>query len=270
MKALLEALEEGRLIELPENDKQRALTLLASIIEAIPSVRPGSRVVEGVFAREAQGVTYLGHGWACPHARTPDEGEMLCAVGWSPAGIAYGNADGTPVRMMLLYYVPDSQRNTYLKEISGLARFLEGNAAARDISQAASLNDVRLRLLDLVTAALGAGQAEARARMIHLEARAAAGVPTPGPAAVQQAFDPALVVPAWIIIGSDGRPTVLARDEALARTLESQPDLTAKLLKQPVVNTAGYTVHIRQSSTYGLGRSLFDCLIIRPPGVASK
>ena len=259
MRALLEALEEGRLIELPENDKQRALTLLASIIEAIPSVRPGSHVVEGVFAREAQSITYLGYGWACPHARTPDEGEMLCAVGWSPTGIAYGNPDGTPVRMVLLYYVPDSQRNTYLKEISGLARFLEGNAAAQDVSQTANLNDVRLRLLDLVTAALGAGQAEARARMIHLEARAAAGAPAPAPT-----FDPALVVPAWIVVSSDGRPLVLARDENLARTLESQTDLIARMQKQPVVTVAGYTIHVRQSSTYGLGRSLLDCLVIRP------
>jgi PTS system nitrogen regulatory IIA component len=259
MRALLEALEEGRLIELPENDKQRALTLLASIIEAIPSVRPGSRVVEGVLSREAQGITYLGHGWACPHARTADEGEMLCAVGWSPTGIAYGNSDGTPVRMVLLYYVPDSQRNTYLKEISSLARFLEGNAAARDVSQAANLNDVRLRLLDLVTAALGAGQAEARARMIHLEARAAAGAPAGAPT-----FDPALVVPAWIVVTAEGRPLVLARDENLARSLESQTELIPRMLKQPVVSVGGYTIHIRQSSSYGLGRSLFDCLVIPP------
>jgi mannitol/fructose-specific phosphotransferase system IIA component (Ntr-type) len=265
MKALLDALEEGRLIELPENDKQRALTLLASIIEAIPSVRPGSHVVEGVLAREAQSITYLGCGWACPHARTPDEGEMLCAVGWSPTGIAYGNADGTLVRMVLLYYVPDSQRNTYLKEISGLARFLDGNAAARDVSQTANLNDVRLRLLDLVTAALGAGQAEARARMIHLEARGAPGTPTVGPT-----FDPALVVPAWIVLTSDGKPIVLARDESLARSLESQPDLIPRLLKQPVVTAGGYTIHVRQSSTYGLGRSLFDCLIIPPSPAATR
>jgi PTS system nitrogen regulatory IIA component len=259
MRALLEALEEGRLIELPENDKQRALTLLASIVEAVPSVRPGSRIVEGVLAREAQSVTYLGHGWACPHARTPDEGEMLCAVGWSPTGIAYGNPDGTPVRMILLYYVPDSQRNTYLKEISGLARFLEGNAAARDVSQAANLNDVRLRLLDLVTAALGAGQAEARARMIHLEARAAAGAPAAAPT-----FDPALVVPAWVVLTSEGRPLVLSRDENLSRTLESQTDLIPRMQRQHMVTVAGYTIHVRQSATYGLGRSLFDCLVVRP------
>ena len=38
MNTLLEALQEGRLIELPENDKGHALQFLAHIIEAIPSV----------------------------------------------------------------------------------------------------------------------------------------------------------------------------------------------------------------------------------------
>lgn len=260
MRALLEALEEGRLIELPENDKRKALTLLASLLEAVPSVRSGANIVEGVLAREAQANTYLGHGWACPHERTADEGELLCAVGWSPAGIAYGNADGVPVRIVLLYYVPDLHRNVYLKEISALARSLQVNAAMRDVSQADTLNDVRHRLLDIVTAAVGEGHAEARARMIRLEARTGSG-----PGAASPLLDPALIVPAWIVHNSDGRIIVLSRDEKLARTLEAQPDLGARLEKQPVVSAAGHTIHVRQSSTYGLGRSLFDCLVIKQP-----
>jgi mannitol/fructose-specific phosphotransferase system IIA component (Ntr-type) len=254
MKAVLEALEAGRLIELPENDKQKALTLLASLVEAVPSVHPGSKIVEAVLAREGQANTYLGDGWAVPHARTAEEGEMLCAIGWSPAGIAYGGRDGASARMLLLYYVPDNQRAAYLKEISSLARLLHENGAMRDVSQAATLNDVRLRLLDIVTAALGSGQAEARARMIRLEA------PT---------FDPSLVVPAWIVHTSDGGVMVLARDETVVKTLEAQADLGTRLERQPIVSVAGYVIHIRQGATYGLGRSLFDCLVVKQPGVAA-
>lgn len=258
MKAVLEALEEGRLIELPENDKQKALTLLASVVEAVPSVHSGARIVEAVLGREAQANTYLGDGWAVPHARTTDEGEMLCAIGWSPAGIAYDNPDGTPVRMLLLYYVPDDKRAAYLKEISSLARLLRDNGAVRDVSQAGSLNDVRLRLLDIVTAAMGAGQAEARARMIRLEAR-----PSAVPVSPAAAFDPSLVVPAWIICPSNGRVMVLAPDETLVRVLEAQADLGARLEKQAVVPVGGYAVHVRQTSSFSLGRSMFDCLVVK-------
>jgi mannitol/fructose-specific phosphotransferase system IIA component (Ntr-type) len=266
MKAVLEALEAGRLIELPENDKQKALTLLASLVEAVPSVHPGSKIVEAVLAREGQANTYLGDGWAVPHARTAEEGEMLCAIGWSPAGIAYGGRDGASARMLLLYYVPDNQRAAYLKEISSLARLLHENGAMRDVSQAATLNDVRLRLLDIVTAALGSGQAEARARMIRLEARTAA-VAAGAPAA--PTFDPSLVVPAWIVHTSDGGVMVLARDETVVKTLEAQADLGTRLERQPIVSVAGYVIHIRQGATYGLGRSLFDCLVVKQPGVAA-
>ncbi len=41
MKSLLDALQEGRLIELPETDKEKSLQLLATLIEAIPDVRSG-------------------------------------------------------------------------------------------------------------------------------------------------------------------------------------------------------------------------------------
>ena len=258
MRAVLEALDEGRLIELPENDKQKALTLLASVVEAVPSVHGGSQIVEAVLEREAQTNTYLGDGWAVPHARTAEEGELLCAIGWSPTGVAYGNADGVPVRMLLLYYVPEAQRASYLKEISSLARLLKENSAIRDVSLAGNLNDVRLRLLDIVTAALGTGPAEARARMIKLETRTAALAAAPA-----EPFDPSLAVPAWIVRNSNGLVMVLARDENLVRALESEADLGARLETQQLVFLADYVIHVRQSAAYGLGRSMFDCLVVK-------
>ena len=41
MKSLLDALQEGRLIELPEADKDRSLQYLGTLIEAIPDFRTG-------------------------------------------------------------------------------------------------------------------------------------------------------------------------------------------------------------------------------------
>ena len=52
MDSMLDALQEGRLIELPENDKDHALQFLAHIIEAFPETPAGSDVVGLVMARE--------------------------------------------------------------------------------------------------------------------------------------------------------------------------------------------------------------------------
>ena len=52
MDSLLDALQEGRLIELPENNKEHALQFLAHILEAIPTIPAGTDIVGLVMARE--------------------------------------------------------------------------------------------------------------------------------------------------------------------------------------------------------------------------
>jgi PTS system nitrogen regulatory IIA component len=94
MDTLLDALQEGRLIELPDNNKDDALQFLAHVMEAIPSLPAGTDVVELVMARERSANSTLGKGWACPHARVSFEEDLLCVVGWSPQGIDYGAPDG--------------------------------------------------------------------------------------------------------------------------------------------------------------------------------
>ncbi|HBA55597.1 MAG TPA: hypothetical protein DCZ04_14395, partial [Syntrophorhabdus aromaticivorans] len=103
MNTLLNALQEGRLLELPDNSKEDALQFLAHIIEAIPSIPPGTDVVGLVEKREASVNTALGKGWAVPHARVPGEGDLICVVGWSPAGIEYGAPDGIPVSIIAMF-----------------------------------------------------------------------------------------------------------------------------------------------------------------------
>ena len=86
MKALLNALQEGRLVELPDNIKNDALEFLGALLEAIPEVADEG-ITEKAFAREKLHNTGIGKGWACPHATSDHDGELLCSVGWSPQGI---------------------------------------------------------------------------------------------------------------------------------------------------------------------------------------
>ncbi|MGO9019196.1 MAG: PTS sugar transporter subunit IIA, partial [Syntrophobacteraceae bacterium] len=118
MDTLLDALQEGRLIELPDNNKDDALQFLAHIIEAIPSLPTGIDVVGLVMAKERSTTSALGNGWASPHVRVPFEEDLICVVGWSPTGIEYGASDGNPVSIIALYLVPENQRNHYLREVS--------------------------------------------------------------------------------------------------------------------------------------------------------
>ena len=73
MKALLTALQEGRLVELPDNIKNDALEFLGTLLEAIPEIADEGGITEKAFARENIHNTGIGRGWACPHA-TSDHG----------------------------------------------------------------------------------------------------------------------------------------------------------------------------------------------------
>jgi mannitol/fructose-specific phosphotransferase system IIA component (Ntr-type) len=171
MRSLLDALQEGRLIELPVNDKKHALEYIALLIEAIPGIGTKTDIVKDVIEREKTDNTRIGMGIACPHARTKDEGELLCAVGWSPEGIDYDAIDGKKVHLIMMYYIPDSQRNVYLKEISGLAKAIQSDKDVVDFSKLDDIQAVRDCLLDWVEIVINKTMPDSKARMIKLDVK---------------------------------------------------------------------------------------------------
>ena len=267
MNSLLEALQEGRLVELPDDrSKERALTILANLIEAIPSVPAGTDVAGSVMLRESTGSTALGKGWACPHARLGNDGNLLCAVGWSPSGVEYGSPDGRPVRILVMYLVPLNQKNAYLREISGVAKALQAQPDDTMWSAVHDLTQARNVLLDMIGAASGSAVPEARARMIRLEARqAATAIPFSG-----VTLSGLTVQALTIVSGPSLKPVVLAQHRELMEQLETVPDLVATLSRQGFADVAGWRILSRGSTTYPAERFVFDCLAVkslpdRPP-----
>jgi mannitol/fructose-specific phosphotransferase system IIA component (Ntr-type) len=257
MDSLLDALQEGRLIELPENNREDALQLLAHILEAIPSVPNGTDVVGLVMERERVESTALGKGWACPHARVAFEEELVCVVGWSPTGIDYGASDGTPISIIAMYLVPSNQRNHYLREISMLAKALSAYAFPDKLRSARDLNQVRNYLLDLIGSTKDTVGPDARARMIQLQAK-----PT---LETQTARDLTnLVVESLSVVTGPGlKPLVLSQAAGLGEVFEGAPRLVERLEAEGAFTNAGWRVVNRGSVSYQGGRVVYDCLAIR-------
>ncbi len=261
MKSLLDALQEGRLIELPEADKEKSLQYLGTLIEAIPDFRAGLDFNAAVMNRENAANTGIGHGWACPHGRVTGDGELFCAIGWSPTGIAYGAPDDMPVRIVVMHYIPDSQKNTYLREISGLAKAIKKNPALGELSSARDLGEVRHRLIDLLTAAVESAIPDAKARMIQLEAKQAVSELAESlPADVLAALD---LVPLSVVTQPGAKPIVLAQDAALIAQMENAPDMGALLAARAPFDKAGYRIITRSVSSYLPDRLFYDCIAVR-------
>jgi mannitol/fructose-specific phosphotransferase system IIA component (Ntr-type) len=172
MRILLEALQAGRLFELTETSKRGAFEFLGRVLEAIPEIPDDSGVVEAMFAREQTGNTAIAPGVACPHARVEGtSSNIYCALGWSQQGIDYETEDNNRIHLVVAYWIPDSQRVAFLKEMSGLAKAIVGTGGIETLKKCETLGEVRHGLLDWVTVALSETTPDARARMLKLSSK---------------------------------------------------------------------------------------------------
>ena len=268
MRSILTALQEGRLFELPDNNKARALEFLARILDANPDIEVGTDAIEEIQQREQECNTGMGLGVGVPHVRAKrEEGELFCAIGWSPTGIDYGAADGAHVHLVFMFYIPGAQKNVYLKEISGLFKAIKKSGGIDPIAHAEDLNTVRNLLLDWVGAVLGESGPEAVARMIKLEVRQAqtpaaaalapgGSVPPPGLRSFAQ------VAAFGVLLAPPAAPIVLSSDVAWTSLLEKQNQLAPCLASGASFEAGGKQIFVTGVKHYPNGRSLYDCIAV--------
>lgn len=256
MRSLLVALQEGRLVELDHLDKVASLALLSKLIEAVPKIPSHLDIFHMVMTREGQANTALGYAIACPHARGRHEnGNLLCAAGWSPAGIDYRALDSLPVHLVCMYYVPSSDRGAFLKEMSTLARAVEKESHMADILKASSLDEVRGYLLGWIAQALSAPIPDANAKMIRISRRSTV-VPHERMPSIR------LMVDVLIII-EEGETRVFAitDDPELAKGIESTPNLAFWLEKEGMVQWGGRKLVREAQRVLSASRILYRCVV---------
>lgn len=265
MRSILTALQEGRLFELPETGKARALEFLARILDANPDIEVGADSIEEVQKREDECNTGIGLGVAVPHVRAKrEEGELFCAVGWSSQGIDYGAADSKPVHLVVMYYIPGAQKNVYLKEISSLVKAMRKTGGIEPIAHATDLNAVRNLLLDWVSEVLGDTGPEAVARMIKLEVKQAQTGVVPATAEATAASGRRIlrVTPFSVLVAPPHGCIVLAQDPDWVAALEKESSLAQGLSANTVLNAAGHQLFVTGSTPYSRGRVLYHCVAV--------
>lgn len=270
MRSILTALQEGRLFELPDSGKARALEFLARILDANPDIEVGTDAIEEIQRREEECNTGIGLGVGVPHVRARrEEGELFCAIGWSSQGIDYGAADGKPVHLVVMYYIPGSQKNVYLKEVSILVKAMRKTGGIEPIAHASDLNDVRNLLLDWVSEVLGDAGPEAVARMIKLEvkqarAATAAAPGAPAEAAVAGERRGARVAAFSVLVAPPNAMFVLAQDADWIAAIEKEDGLAQRLASGLPFAAAGRQLFVTGSTSYPNGRVLYQCVSLVP------
>lgn len=268
MRSILTALQEGRLFELPEAGKARALEFLARILDANPDIEVGTDTIEEIQLREQECNTGIGMGVGVPHVRARrEEGELFSAIGWSSKGIDYDAADAKPVHLVVMYYIPGAQKNVYLKEISNLVKAIRKSGGMDPIAHAPDLNAVRNLLLDWVSAGLGDAGPEAVARMIKLEVKQAqtatvTAAPVPADAAMVPGRPVSRVASFSVLVAPPNTVFVLAQDPAWVAALEKEPGLAQGLSGGAGFSVAGHQLFVTGMTPYTGGRLLYECVAV--------
>ncbi len=115
-------------------DYSAARELLLDRLPALDAARRGL-IREALDEREALASTVVAPGVAFPHARTGAVDDFAILIGAFPAGAA--KVDG-PVRLMVMFLVPEGQSNLYLRCLSALARFISRPGAVEQLVAAAT------------------------------------------------------------------------------------------------------------------------------------
>ncbi|HZI33276.1 MAG TPA: PTS sugar transporter subunit IIA, partial [Candidatus Binatia bacterium] len=68
--------------------------------------------------------TGIGFGIAMPHASTVLVSEVVGALGRSRRGVQFDALDGRPVRLVMLFLVPQGQFQKHLHTLSNIAKLL--------------------------------------------------------------------------------------------------------------------------------------------------
>ena len=257
MKSILTALQAGRLIEISETEKEKALRYMASIIEAIPEVSARVDIAQGVLEREKTANTGMGHGWACPHIRVDGDGELFSVIGWSPSGIDYGAPDGKKVHLLVMYYIPENQKNSYLKELSSLAKAIQKGQGIENIEKASTINDVRNELLNWVSSTTDCVMPQTKARMIKLEVKQSQSEDIKN--IILKGIEN--IIPFYLVSYDNSKAIALAQDLDLVHAIESSN--ISNISENHDLQAPGYKIFIRSKTLYKPNRAIYDCIAVK-------
>lgn len=112
-------------LDLEAADKAEVLNKLAELLFRDGSIGSKSAFVSDVLLRESEGKTGIGGGVAIPHGKSDTVKRTCIAVAKLKNPVKWETVDGQPVRMVFLFAVSGSDKNSYfVRLMSQVARLI--------------------------------------------------------------------------------------------------------------------------------------------------
>ena len=135
--------------DLQAKDRWEAIDELIGNLVATGKIQPGdcAAVTAAVKKRETSMSTGIGFGIGIPHASTDLILEVVGALGRSKEGVSFDALDNQPVKLVMLFLVPQGQFQKHLHTLANIAKLLHKADFRQALEQApdagAMLNIIR-------------------------------------------------------------------------------------------------------------------------------
>jgi mannitol/fructose-specific phosphotransferase system IIA component (Ntr-type) len=112
--------------DLRATNRWEAIDELIGNLVATGKIQPADReaVTAAVKKRETSMSTGIGFGIGIPHASTDLIYEVVGALGRSKAGVNFDSLDNQPVKLVMLFLVPQGQFQKHLHTLANIAKLL--------------------------------------------------------------------------------------------------------------------------------------------------
>jgi mannitol/fructose-specific phosphotransferase system IIA component (Ntr-type) len=130
--------------EMRASNRWEAIDEMIQVLVACGKIRPehSGRIAELVKKREGSMSTGIGFGIGIPHASTDLIDEVIGALGRSSTGINFDAIDNQPVKLVMLFLVPQGQFQKHLHTLANIAKLLhkkEFRQALESVPEAAAM-----------------------------------------------------------------------------------------------------------------------------------
>ena len=114
------------IVELKAADRWQAIDELIDHLVATGRIKPEDRdpIGAAVRKRESSMSTGIGFGIGIPHASTDLIFEVVGSLGRSPKGVNFDALDNQPVKLVMLFLVPQGQFQKHLHTLANIAKLL--------------------------------------------------------------------------------------------------------------------------------------------------
>ena len=134
---IIEILSEDLI--LPSLNATRKADVITEMVDHIAQVRSGFdkvRAIEVLMAREEQGSTGVGNGFAIPHGKLPELTQVIACLACSVRGVDFNSLDGRPARLFFAVLAPEGAAGLHLKALARASRlFKEADFRAQLVAE---------------------------------------------------------------------------------------------------------------------------------------